>query len=62
MEERASEERATPSGDSAKGRRTTASSGVRPSSDAGVGGMSAAMSAAALTGGDDDMGVGMKWG
>lgn len=56
LEKRASEERATPSDDSVKGRRTTTSSGVRPSLDAGVGWMSDA----AVTGVDDGMGAGMN--
>ena len=55
-EERASKEQATPLGDYVKGRRTTTSSGVRPSLDAGVGGMSDA----AVTGVDDDMGAGLN--
>ena len=43
-------------GDSVKGGRTTTSSGVRPSLDAGVGGTSTA----AVTGVDDDMGAGLN--
>ncbi len=49
-------EELTAAGDSVKGRRTMTSSGVRPSLDAGLGGISNA----AVTGVDDDMGAGLN--